>query len=86
TAASAHKPFYIVANSLKLDRRENFKIEERPTNEIFRKILHKEKMQGIAIRNPAFDITPWELVTSVITERGIVSPNKIKKELLYEKY
>lgn len=85
TAASAHKPFYIVANSLKLDRRENFKIEERPTNEIFRKILPKQKMKGIEIRNPAFDVTPWNLVTSVITERGIVSPNKIKKEILYEK-
>lgn len=85
-AASAHKPFYIVANSLKLDRREDFKIEERPAKEIVRKILHKEKMSGITIRNPAFDITPWELITSVITERGIVSPDKIKKEILYEKY
>ncbi len=85
-AASAHKPFYIVANSLKLDRREDFKIEERPAKEIVRKILHKEKMGGIVIRNPVFDITPWELITSIITERGIVSPNKIKKELLYEKY
>ncbi len=86
TAASAHKPFYVVANSLKLDRRENFKIEERPAKEIFRKMLYKEKINGIEIRNPAFDITPWELITSVITERGIVSPDKIKKELLYEKY
>lgn len=84
-ASSAHKPFYVVANSLKLDTRENFKIEERSGREIFRKIIDKEKIIGIEIRNPAFDITPWELVTSVITERGIISPEKIKKELLYEK-
>ncbi|MDE1844792.1 MAG: S-methyl-5-thioribose-1-phosphate isomerase [Thaumarchaeota archaeon] len=84
-ASSAHKPFYIVANSLKLDTRENFKIEERSSREILRKIINKEKINGIEIRNPAFDITPWELVTAVITERGIISPEKIKKELLYEK-
>lgn len=84
-ASSAHKPFYVVANSLKLDTRENFKIEERSGREIFRNIIDKEKFIGIDIRNPAFDITPWELVTSVITEQGIISPEKIKKELLYEK-
>lgn len=84
-ASSAHKPFYVVANSLKLDTRENFKIEERSGREIFRKIIDKEKFIGIKIRNPAFDITPWELVTAVITERGIILPEKIKKELLYEK-
>lgn len=84
-ASSARKPFYVVANSLKLDTRENFKIEERSGREIFRKIIDKEKLIGIKIRNPAFDITPWELVTAVITEGGIISPEKIKKELLYEK-
>lgn len=87
-ASSAHKPFYVVASSLKLDRRENFKIEERPVKEIFRKITYQEKIKGIKgieIRNPAFDITPWELVTAVITERGMILPDRIKKELLYEK-
>jgi len=85
-ASSAHKPFYVVANSLKLDRRENFKIEERPVREIFRKITNKERIKGVEIRNPAFDITPWEFVTAVITEQGMILPSKIKKELLYEKY
>jgi ribose 1,5-bisphosphate isomerase len=85
-ASSARKPFYVVANSLKLDRREHFKIEERPIKEIFRKINHKEKIKGVEIRNPAFDITPWELVTADITEEGMKLPNSIKKEILYEKY
>jgi ribose 1,5-bisphosphate isomerase len=84
-ASYTHKPFYVVANSLKLDRRENFKIEERPVKEIFKKITHK-KIKGVKIRNPAFDITPWEFVTAVITEQGMILPNNIKKELLYEKY
>jgi methylthioribose-1-phosphate isomerase len=29
---------------------------------------------GIAVRNPAFDVTPAELVTGVITEHGIARP------------
>ena len=28
--------------------------------------------EGVAIRNPAFDVTPAELVTALITEKGIV--------------
>jgi methylthioribose-1-phosphate isomerase len=27
---------------------------------------------GAAVRNPAFDVTPAELVTALITEKGIV--------------
>ena len=30
--------------------------------------------EGVAVANPAFDVTPAELVTALITERGIVSP------------
>ena len=28
--------------------------------------------EGVAIRNPAFDVTPVELVTALITEKGVV--------------
>jgi methylthioribose-1-phosphate isomerase len=28
----------------------------------------------VAVANPAFDVTPAELVTALVTERGIVSP------------
>jgi methylthioribose-1-phosphate isomerase len=28
--------------------------------------------EGVKIRNPAFDVTPAELVTALITERGVV--------------
>ncbi|MEY3575598.1 MAG: S-methyl-5-thioribose-phosphate isomerase, partial [Actinomycetota bacterium] len=27
---------------------------------------------GVAVRNPAFDVTPAELVSGIITERGVV--------------
>jgi len=33
--------------------------------------------KGVKIRNPSFDVTPAELVTALITEKGIIyNPNK----------
>jgi methylthioribose-1-phosphate isomerase len=28
--------------------------------------------EGVSVRNPAFDVTPAELVTALITEKGVV--------------
>jgi methylthioribose-1-phosphate isomerase len=28
----------------------------------------------VTVRNPAFDVTPADLVTALITERGVVAP------------
>lgn len=80
-ARNARKPFYVVANTLKFDRRKGFKIEERSEKEIYRKLINKGKMKGVKIRNPAFDVTPWKYVTAVVTEKGILKPDKIIKEL-----
>jgi len=39
---------------------------------------------GVTIRNPAFDVTPAELVTGLITEKGVVlAPNKEKLSGLF---
>ena len=33
--------------------------------------------EGVLVRNPAFDVTPAELVTALITERGVIHhPNR----------
>ncbi|HWB81394.1 MAG TPA: S-methyl-5-thioribose-1-phosphate isomerase [Nannocystaceae bacterium] len=32
---------------------------------------------GIAVRNPAFDVTPAALVTAIVTERGVFKPSEI---------
>lgn len=66
-----HKPFYVVGNSLKMDRRKRFKIEERPHREVYSKIKH------VRMRNPAFDVVPFDLITGIITEKGILNPEKI---------
>jgi methylthioribose-1-phosphate isomerase len=51
-------------------------IEERAPEEVmgFRDYLWAA--QGVQVRNPAFDVTPADLVTALITERGVVhQPN-----------
>jgi len=35
---------------------------------------HRLVPEGVAVLNPAFDVTPGTLVTSLITERGVVAP------------
>ncbi len=72
------KPFYTVASTFKLDKRKKFEIEERPPKEVYRE-LHE--LHGAAVRNPAFDITPWNLVTRIITEKGIMTPGNVKRLL-----
>lgn len=33
--------------------------------------------EGVAVENPYFDLTPWECVETVVTERGIHQPEEI---------
>ncbi len=70
-----NKHFYVVASSLKFDRRKNFVIEMRPSEEIH------TRMKNIRIDNPAFDVTDWRYITGVITETGIKTPKQIKRLL-----
>lgn len=52
---------------------ELVEIEERPPEEVVPK-EEMEKLKGVKIANPAFDITPPEYIDIIITERGIISP------------
>lgn len=81
-AAKENKnPFYVIANSLKLDRRKKIVIEERPAREVYLELLHPGKLEGVKIRNPAFDVTPWKFITAVVTEKGILKPEQILRLL-----
>lgn len=81
-AAKHHgKPFYVVANVLKIDKRKDFSIEERPAAEVYTKIVTAKKLRGVKIRNPAFDITPWRYVTAVITDEGVLKPSQLIRRL-----
>ncbi|MBU4246276.1 MAG: translation initiation factor eIF-2B [Nanoarchaeota archaeon] len=66
--AQKHKvPVYFVGDSLKIDRRTSIELEMRDVNEIAR----SRELKGAKILNPAFDCTPWKLISGVVTEKGI---------------
>ena len=51
-------------------------IEERPAEEVTEVNFQGEAVfpKGAAVRNPAFDLTPHELITAWVTDRGIIFP------------
>jgi len=77
--AHAHAiPFYVAAPSstidLKLPSGEQIPIEQRCPEEVTTVQGVPIAPSGIQAANPAFDLTPHEYVTAIITERGIVRP------------
>jgi ribose 1,5-bisphosphate isomerase len=73
-AKKYNKPFYVVGNLLKIDKRKFFKIEERPYKEVY------HKLKGVKIRNPAFDVVPFNLVTGIVNEKGVFKTNEFLKK------
>jgi len=86
--AKRHRiPFYVAAPVSTFDLRTSkgvaVPIEERPAHEVTGYRGARWAPEGIAVRNPAFDVTPAELITAIITERGVVrSPNRKKIQAL----
>ena len=76
--AKAHgNPFYVAApiSTFDLDASEkDVEIEERDPDEIRRLINKQLAPPKVKVYNPAFDATPLDLVTAIITERGIYRP------------
>ncbi len=77
--AQAHGiPFYVAAPTntfdLTLASGEGIPIEERDATEITSGFGKTTAPEGVQVYNPAFDVTPAELVTAIITERGIIDP------------
>lgn len=68
-------PFYVAAPMSTIDftllSGQEIPIEERSAKEVVEIHGKRTAPEGIEIRHPAFDITPSELVTAIITERGI---------------
>ena len=70
-------PFYPAAPRSTFDlsgTHDLVKIEERGAEEVFQVRGKRIAPRGIPVANPAFDMTPPELVSAMITERGIVLP------------
>ena len=71
-------PFYVAAPSstfdLALSSGELIPIEERSPAEITHGFGRQTVPDGVSVYNPAFDVTPAELITAIITERGVIQP------------
>jgi len=82
-------PFYIAAPAstfdLTLKSGKDIPIEERNPFEV-RELLFKRKVSpsDVKVFNPAFDVTPHDLITAIITDKGVIKPpylNNIKSKL-----
>jgi methylthioribose-1-phosphate isomerase len=77
-AAKANNvPFYVAAPSSTFDfgnESGDVKIEERDQAEVTHIAGKRITPRGVPVFNPAFDLTPLELVEGFITERGVIAP------------
>ncbi|HKT35081.1 MAG TPA: S-methyl-5-thioribose-1-phosphate isomerase [Nitrospira sp.] len=81
--AKAHGiPFYVAAPYSTIDLRTksgvDIPIEQRNPQEVT--TIHGGRSvapSGVSVYNPAFDVTPAELVSGIITERGVFTPQEL---------
>ncbi|MFO8034949.1 MAG: S-methyl-5-thioribose-1-phosphate isomerase [Candidatus Bipolaricaulota bacterium] len=71
-------PFYVVAPLSTIDRHISsggqIPIEERRHEEVLAPLGQRAAPEGSEAWNPAFDVTPAELITAIISERGVLRP------------
>jgi methylthioribose-1-phosphate isomerase len=81
-AARAHGiPFYVAAPSSTFDPAtldgSRIPIEQRDASEVASWQGTRTAPAGMKVWNPAFDVTPADLITAIITDKGIFKPNDI---------
>jgi methylthioribose-1-phosphate isomerase len=68
-------PFYVAAPistlDLTLKSGEEIPIEERDAREVTHIREHQLAPDGVDVQNPAFDVTPNDLIAAIITDRGV---------------
>uniref|UniRef100_A0A034WM25 Methylthioribose-1-phosphate isomerase n=1 Tax=Bactrocera dorsalis TaxID=27457 RepID=A0A034WM25_BACDO len=78
-------PFFVAAPLTSIDLQipsgDHIIIEERPDREMTHVGEHRIAAPGINCWNPAFDVTPAALISGIITERGVFSPQHLKHEI-----
>lgn len=76
-AHEARVNFIVAAETYKFNPRtysgELIEIEERDIFEVISKEDY-ERLKGLKVKNPAFDITPPEYIDLIITEKGLIAP------------
>jgi methylthioribose-1-phosphate isomerase len=72
-------PFYVAAPWSTIDSGTpagaDIPIEERDADEVTGYGAERWSPPRVQVRNPAFDVTPHELVSAIVTERGILRPS-----------
>jgi methylthioribose-1-phosphate isomerase len=71
-------PFYVAAPWSTVDPAtpsgDAIEIEHRAADELGRGFVSSVSPRDVAVYNPAFDVTPAELVTAFVTDRGVLRP------------
>ena len=76
-------PFYIAAPFSTFDKEISIfdtVIEERDPNEVIYYGGARICPEGTEVINPAFDIVPKDLITGIITEKGVIDLNNLDKD------
>ncbi len=84
--AKAHNiPFFVAAPlstiDFELSSGDQIPIEERDPAEIYAVGDTILTPAGVEFYNPAFDVTPAELIKAIITEHGAFAPNQLQEQL-----
>lgn len=73
-------PFYVAAPTTTIDLSlpdgSWIPIEQRDPSEVLARPI-----EGVDVWNPAFDVTPAELVTAIVTEKGVFEPSDLARGL-----
>ena len=82
-------PFYVACPLSTIDLSvatgQDIPIEERASNEVTGFRDTQWAAPGVNVRNPSFDVTPAELVTAIITEKGVVhAPDRAQLRALFD--
>jgi methylthioribose-1-phosphate isomerase len=86
--AKRHRiPFYVAAPLSTFDPEtpdgSRIRIEERGPDEVTGYRGKRWAPKGVRVRNPAFDVTPADLVTAIICEKAVIrSPNRARLKRL----
>jgi methylthioribose-1-phosphate isomerase len=86
-AAKAHGiPFYVAAPSSTVDpdtaTGAQIPIEQREPREVTSLGGDRTAPAGVQVWNPAFDVTPAELITAIVTDKGVFPPTEVARSLL----
>jgi methylthioribose-1-phosphate isomerase len=82
-AQASNIPFYVAAPASTFDLRRSssdVKIEERDAKEVTHINGRRIPPRGVPVYNPAFDLTPVELVKGFITEKGVFTSDRLTTE------